>query len=270
MIFNKENLKSLDIKPKRIISLVPSITETLFYLNLGDKIIGITKWCKYPESEVKKITKIGGVIGIDIEKIKKLKPDFIFAVKEENDKDEIKELSKFTNIYIGEVYDLESAYQQIYDIGTITRVYNKSEELVENIKTDFYNISNFNNLKCAYLVWNEPLMLVGGNTFINSIIENCGLKNVFNERSSYPEVTIAEIKKKKPDIIFLCSEPFEFKNKHKINFEQNFPNTKILLVDGEMFTWYGSHLLKTRAYCKKIQKMLYNYSKIDNNHIIDK
>lgn len=256
MIFYKENIKSLDIKPERIISLVPSITETLFYLGLGDKIVGITKWCKYPEPEVKKITKIGGVIGIDIEKIKKLEPDLIFAVKEENDKDEIEEVSKFTNVYIGEVYNLEDAYQQIYDIGKLTGIYNKAEDLVKNIKNDFASISNFNNLKCAYLVWNKPLMLVGGNTFINSIMQSCGLKNVFDTRISYPEVTIAEIKKEDPDIIFLCSEPFEFKEKHKNDFEQNFPGKKILLVDGEIFTWYGSHLLKTKDYCKEIKKML--------------
>ena len=256
MIFYKKDLKSLEIKPERIISLVPSITETLFYLGLGDKVVGVTKWCKYPKDKLKDITKIGGVIGIDIEKIIQLKPDIIFVTKEENDKDEVQELSEFTNVYIGEVSNLEDAYQQIYDIGKITDTIDKSNELVVRIKSDFSTISNFNDKKCAYLVWNKPLMLVGGNTFINDILQSCGLKNVFDNRMSYPEVTIGEIKEKNPDIIFLCSEPFEFKEKHQKKFKENFPDQKILLVDGEIFTWYGSHLLKTKEYCKKIEKML--------------
>ena len=256
MIITKEKLKTLDIKHERIISLVPSITETLFYLGLGENIVGITKWCKHPTNEVKTKAKIGGVIGIDIEKINKLKPDLVFAVKEENDKDEINELAKFTNIYVGEINNLSDAYNQIIDIGILTGVVEKSEKLVEDIKADFSELSIFNNKTCAYLVWNKPLMLVGGNTFINDVLESCGLINVFNDRISYPEITTDEIKEKNPDIIFLCSEPFEFKEKHKINFEKHFPNTKVMLVDGEIFTWYGSHLLKTKEYCQNIKKML--------------
>ena len=256
MIINKENIETVNLKADKIISLVPSITETLFYLGLGDKIVGITKWCKYPETEVKKKTKIGGVIGINIEKIKNLKPDLIFAVKEENDKNEIEKLSEFTNVYVDEIINLKDAFQQIINIGKLTETEKKSKKLVNNIKLDFTEISNFNNLKCAYLVWNNPLMLVGGNTFINSILESCNFKNVFDDKISYPKITINEINKKNPDIIFLCSEPFEFKEKHKIDFKEKFPNKNILLVDGEIFTWYGSHLLKTKEYCEKIKKML--------------
>jgi len=256
MIITKENIKTLNIKPQRIISLVPSITETLFYLGLGNKLVGITKWCKHPANEVSKKTKVGGVIGIDIKKIKQLKPDLIFAVKEENDKDEVNELSKFTNVYLGEILDLDDAYNQILDIGKLTKLNKQTKKLVSDIKSDFTKISDFNNLRCAYLVWNKPLMLVGGNTFINSILQACNLNNIFDDRNSYPEITIEDIKEKKPDIIFLCSEPFEFKEKHKTDFEKHFPNTKVLLVDGEVFTWYGSRLLKTKEYCRKIKKML--------------
>jgi ABC-type Fe3+-hydroxamate transport system substrate-binding protein len=256
MIITKEKLKTLNIRYKRIISLVPSVTETLFYLGLSENIVGITKWCKHPANEVIKKAKIGGVIGIDIEKINKLKPDLVFAVKEENDKDEIDELAKFTNVYVGEINNLSDAYNQIIDIGRLTGVIEKSERLVDDIKADFSVLSIFNNKTCAYLVWNKPLMLVGGNTFINNVLENCGLINVFNDRISYPVVTIDEINEKNPDIIFLCSEPFEFKEKHKMDFEKDFPNKKVLLVDGEIFTWYGSHLLKTKEYCRNLEKML--------------
>jgi len=256
MIITKENLKTLNIKHERIISLVPSISETLFYLGLGEKLVGITKWCKHPASEVVNKIKIGGVIGIDIGKIKELQPDLVFAVKEENDKDEINELAKITNIYVGEINNLSDAYNQIIDIGILTGVVEKSEKLVKDIKADFSELSIFNNKTCAYLVWNKPLMLVGGNTFINNVLENCGLINVFNDRISYPEVTIDEINESNPEIIFLCSEPFEFKEEHKEDFEKHFPNKKVLLVDGEIFTWYGSHLLKTKEYCQNVKEIL--------------
>jgi ABC-type Fe3+-hydroxamate transport system substrate-binding protein len=256
MIIYGKDIKPTDIKPNRIISLVPSITETLFYLGLEDNIVGITKWCKYPEQKVKTKRKIGGVVGINIAKIKKLKPDLIFATKEENDKDEILELSKFTNVFVSKIRNINDAYKQILNIGVLTMKIEESSKLVEKIKNNFLNIANFNNLTYTYLVWNKPLMLIGGNTFISNVLEKCNLKNVFSNRVSYPEISINEIKEKNPDIIFLCSEPFKFVENHKNKFQKDFPESKILLVDGEIFSWYGSHLLKTKDYCNEIKKML--------------
>lgn len=248
--------------PQRIISLVPSQTELLFDLGLNDEIIGITKFCIHPKEAVKTKTKIGGTKKLDIEKIRSLSPTLIIANKEENTKEQIEELEKDFPVWISDIVDLQSALHMITALGKMTGKENQSEELVNRICENFAHLpagrQGLSETKTvAYFIWNKPMMVAGKGTFINDMLSRCGFQNCFeNLNGHYPEITAEQLKAAHPEAIFLSSEPFPFKDKHIEQFSELCPQSKILLVDGELFSWYGSRLLKAPEYFQKLAEKL--------------
>ncbi|MBN8702856.1 MAG: ABC transporter substrate-binding protein [Bacteroidetes bacterium] len=256
------NTVQLAYSPKRIISVVPSQTELLFDLGLDEEIIGITKFCIHPKEKTKSKQKIGGTKKLDIEKIISLNPDLIIANKEENDKAQIELLATKFPVWISDVVTLDDAYQLIIQLGIIVGKEQKARELVDNIKNSFASLlqpksdvqHQLKNKTVAYLIWSNPYMCAGSNTFINYILESCLLlKNIVaHSVSRYPEITAADLKASNPDFIFLSSEPFPFKEKHLHELQQICPTATIKLVDGELFSWYGSRLQRTPNYLENL------------------
>lgn len=235
--------------PKRIISLVPSQTELLYDLGLADEVIGITKFCIHPQKWYKTKTRVGGTKKINFEIIKKLNPDLIIANKEENTQVEIEELQKLYSVYTSDIYNLGDSLKMIDAIGDITNTKSKAHEIITTIKTNFDKLNpvRTKNNKVLYLIWKNPYMSIGENTFINDMLNRCGFNHV-KVGCRYPELTENDIKRLNPDFIFLSSEPFPFKEKHIKDLEIVCPKSNVQLVDGEMFSWYGSRLLKSIKY----------------------
>lgn len=234
---------------KRIISLVPSQTELLHYFNLEEETIAITKFCVHPTEWYKSKTKIGGTKTINIEKVKELNPDLIIANKEENTKEQVEQLANDYPIWLTDVNNLQDALQMIKDIGNLVQKAKEAKELIKQVKINFAQIPGLTHpIRTAYLIWKNPFMAVRCNTFINDMLTCCGFKNVFATTSRYPQVNIEEIKKANCQLLLLSSEPYPFKQKHIEELSEQLPTTKIMLVDGEMFSWYGSRLLKAPAY----------------------
>jgi len=235
----------------KVISLVPSITETLFDLGLtSDEIIGRTKFCIHPEELVKNIEIIGGTKNLNLEKIKALKPDLIIANKEENVKEQVEELMKDFKVLVTNVETLEDNYYLIKHLG---HLFGKKE------KAQYLNLSTYEafdipkpekSLKVAYLIWKDPYMTVGGDTFISRILEELGFENLFKNQKRYPEVQLEDLKE--ADLIFLSSEPFPFKERHMAEIQTICVDQKIMIVDGEAFSWYGSHLAKCGEYYREL------------------
>ena len=245
MFLNKTSIA----QPQRIVSLVPSITELLFDLGLANQIVGITKFCIKPTLLVKKVGKIGGTKNLDLPKIKLLNPDLIIANKEENNKEQIDILATTFPVFLTEVDNYEAAIKMIADIGNITSKNKEALELMTSIKASFTFLKlNNRSFKTVYLIWREPYMTIGGDTFIDDMMNKIGLKNIFRKNARYPEVTLQQIKEEAPELILLSSEPYPFKQKHIDEMRQYLPNTKILLVDGEMFSWYGSRMKYVPSY----------------------
>jgi ABC-type Fe3+-hydroxamate transport system substrate-binding protein len=240
--------------PKRIISIVPSQSELLWDLGLRKELIGITKFCIHPNEMYKSIERVGGTKKLNIEKIRELKPDLIIGNKEENEQSQIEELRNEFPVWMSDIYDLSDAYEMISSLGELTGKKKKSEDLVKSIKDKFSNldVTKFKGKRVAYFIWYDPFMVTGSNTFINYILEKLGIVNVFSFMSRYPEINVSQIKSAAPDLIFLSSEPFPFKEKHVDELQQICPDAEIQLVDGEMFSWYGSRLLQAPAYFKKL------------------
>jgi ABC-type Fe3+-hydroxamate transport system substrate-binding protein len=239
--------------PQRIISLVPSQTELLFDLGLAEQVIGITKFCIHPDKWFRSKTRIGGTKQLNMELIQQLQPDLIIANKEENVKEQVEELQNYFPVWISDINNLEDAYEMIEQVGLMTNKQKRATKIVFQIKDNFAELETRNSkLTACYLIWQNPYMTIGGNTFINSMLEAARFENIFAKEKRYPEATIDELIKLKPEILLLSSEPFPFKQKHADELLAQLPNTKIVVVDGEMFSWYGSRLLKAPAYFKQL------------------
>lgn len=257
MIFIDQLKRSIEINktPKRIVSVVPSQSELLWDLGLQSELVGITKFCIHPSEMFRNIEKVGGTKKLNLEKIKALQPDIIIANKEENDEQQIKELAKEFPVWISDIHNLEEALQMIELLGKLFNRKEKAVEFTQTINQSFQQLNASTYKKVAYFIWNEPMMLAGKNTFIDDLLKRCGFQNVFSfKESRYPQTTGEELKKLSPEIILLSSEPFPFKQKHQNDFQQLLPNAKVLIVDGELFSWYGSRLTKSAEYLKEVQK----------------
>lgn len=239
--------------PKRIISLVPSQSELLWDLGLRDELIGITKFCIHPNEMFKFKDRVGGTKTLDIQKIRSLKPDLIIGNKEENEYAQIKELQNEFPVWMSDIYNLNNAYKMISDIGELVHKKNEATRLVSNIQKSFSVIKKFNKT-VLYLIWKNPYMAAGNSTFIGDVLNQMGLINSLkNSDLRYPELTMDEIKNLNPNLIFLSSEPFPFKESHINELKQLVPNATVKLVDGELFSWYGSRLLKSVEYFNNLE-----------------
>jgi ABC-type Fe3+-hydroxamate transport system substrate-binding protein len=234
--------------PKRIISVVPSQTELLFYLGLDEEITGITKFCIHPEDRFKSTTKIGGTKQLDIDKIKSLSPDLIIANKEENERGQLEELMQYFPVWISDIYNLDDALEMITGVGSLVGRKEAALTLIRSISEKFSRMQIVQTgSRTAYFIWRKPYMLAGKNTFIDDMLQKCGLVNAF-ELERYPEVAVLELQDANPDVILLSSEPYPFREKHIEELRAIVPFAKIKLVDGEMFSWYGSRLLDAPSY----------------------
>lgn len=238
-------------KPLRIVSLVPSQTELLANLGLDMEVVGITKFCLYPESWHQTKDRIGGTKNINIKKVKSLEPNLIIGNKEENSKADIEELEKIAPVWMSDIFDLDDSLRMIMEIGLITNKQITAENLVNKIRSEFNSLSSISlGKKCAYFIWHNPSYVAGKNTFIDAMLNKMGLMNFTNEER-YP--IFSQTNNTDPDIIFLSSEPYPFKTEDVDRLKSLFPNTFVKLVDGELFSWYGSRLVHAPAYFKTLQ-----------------
>jgi len=235
----------------RIVSLVPSQTELLFDLGLDKEVVGITNYCVHPPEWRLSKTRVKGTKNIDIQLIKSINPNLIIANKEENPKEIIEVLAKEYPVWVSDVYDYNSALSMIEQIAFITNKVNKGNQIISGIKSQFERIKKQVSKTAVYLIWNNPLMTIGGDTYISGILEKIGYINLFKKQSRYPETSLEAIKGKNPDYILLSSEPYPFQDKHLEFFKKEFPNSIIKIVDGEMYSWYGSRMLKAAKYFQK-------------------
>jgi ABC-type Fe3+-hydroxamate transport system substrate-binding protein len=246
----------LSSTPKRIISIVPSQTELLFDLGLDEEITGITKFCIHPADKIKQKVKIGGTKQLNISLIKELNPDLIIGNKEENEQTQIEELMELFPVWMSDISDLDGALDMIGKVGALVGKSEKAGQLNNQIKQQFsYITSQQINLRVAYLIWRKPYMLAGTGTFIDAMLQNCGLANAFTAER-YPEVSNEQLLAAKPDVVLLSSEPYPFGEKHIREFESLLPHAKVKLVDGEIFSWYGSRLLHAPKYFKELVNSL--------------
>lgn len=244
---------SLNKVPERIISIVPSQTELLADLGLDKEVIGITKFCVHPAAWHRSKTRVGGTKNLNTGLIHELSPDLIIANKEENTREQIEELAMQFPVWISDVNDLPTACNMIEQVGIITGKESSAITLINRIRQGFGSITNNAVGSTVYLIWKDPYMTVGGDTFIHAMLESAGFKNAFADKKRYPAITLEEIELLTPSLVFLSSEPYPFREKHIAELQSRLPKTRIELVDGEIFSWYGSRMQYIPAYLTELK-----------------
>jgi ABC-type Fe3+-hydroxamate transport system substrate-binding protein len=241
--------------PKRILSLVPSQTELLFDLGLDEEVVGLTKFCIHPADNVKNKTVVGGTKTLHIDRIHALRPDLIIANKEENERSQIEELQRRYTVHVTDMVTFTDALTMIREVGNLVGKSPEAEQMAQQIEASLSLPSSYPSSRpsVAYFIWQKPYMVAANSTFIHSMLELAGFRNAFAEWARYPEITVEDLQSARPDLIFLSSEPYPFTDKHVAEFQKIYPSARALVVDGELFSWYGSRLLRSSDYFRNLR-----------------
>ncbi len=250
--------------PQRIISLVPSQTELLYELGLENEVVGITKFCVHPLHWFREKTHIGGTKTLNFQKIAALRPDLIIGNKEENEFGQIAALAEQFPVWLSDVRTLEAAWDMMRRIGALTGKATQAADLVQAIQAEFLRHglpatdSVHPGIRAAYFIWRKPWMVAGDDTFIDAVMQTAGFENVFAGLGRYPEISMEQLAAAQPEHILLSSEPYPFAEKHVGAFLEICPQAKVRIVDGELFSWYGSRLRYAPAYLSDLRKVIFD------------
>jgi ABC-type Fe3+-hydroxamate transport system substrate-binding protein len=243
--------------PKRIVCLVPSQTELLCDLGLKPFIVGVTKFCVHPSDIKSKAQVLGGTKQINFDTLKALQPDIILCNKEENTKAIVDVCETICPVHVSDVFDLNDSYKLIEQYGTLFKVEQIAAAIITKIQYEFEAfqsyIKNKPYLNTLYFIWKSPWMIAGQNTFINYLLALNKFEN-YTKVTRYPEIELKQ--DENIALVLLSSEPYPFKSNHIREVEVFYPKANILLVDGEMFSWYGSRLTKAFNYFKALHARL--------------
>lgn len=251
---------TLTAPPKRIISLVPSQTELLFHLGLGEAVVGITKFCIHPDEWFRNKTRVGGTKHVDLDRIRALQPDLIIGNKEENTREDIEALRKDFPVWVSDVNTIADALDMITAIGEITGRPLEAASVAGTISDLYAELlftqSGLKPLRIAYLIWENPYMAAAKNTFIDAMLHALGWVNVFSNMERYPETDLQELADLAPDAVLLSSEPYPFTDKQRTDIARLLPGTKVVLVDGEYFSWYGARMREAFGYFRALDRSI--------------
>jgi iron complex transport system substrate-binding protein len=247
--------------PKRIVSLVPSQTELLCDLGLEENLVGITKFCVHPYHLKSARTIIGGTKKVSFEKIRNLQPDIIIANKEENTLEIVEELRQICPVWVTNIITIEDNLQMILDFGRLFNRRTEAQKWNDKIAFAYKDFEDFIKdkpiKKAAYFIWKNPWMVAGSDNFINEMLRLNRFSNIYDDKGRYPQIELKKIRLEgDPDLVFLSSEPFPFKEEDAFEIGRFTHHAKTVFVDGEMFSWYGSRMVKAFAYFKKLHERL--------------
>jgi len=239
--------------PRRIVSLVPSTTEILCALGLGEALVGVTVYCVEPPDVVRGKTRIGGEKNPDLEKIRALEPDLVIANIEENVRDDIDRLRAWSiPVWVTYPRTVAEGMQLIGELGELTGSPARAAELLRDIEPLHERVrmatARRPPVAVFYPIWRGPYMTINSDTYIHDMLRVCGARNIFADRPErYPTVTLDEVAARRPDVILLPDEPFRFRRAHLADFATyaNVPavrDGRIHLVDGKPFSWHGPRI----------------------------
>ena len=239
--------------PRRIVSLVPSTTETLCALGLAEALGGITAYSREPAALLAGKPRIGGEKDPDLERIRALAPDLVIANVEENRAEDVARLRAWgIPVWVAYPRTVAEAIGMIRDLGRLTGTEAWAEALAaecEALRAEAEaRTAARRPVPCFYAIWREPWMTVGRDTYIHDMLRLVGGANVFADRAErYPTVTLDEVAARRPEVILLPDEPFRFRARHRQDFAAyaEVPAVRagrILLVDGKPFSWHGPRI----------------------------
>lgn len=256
-----ERSVNLPAIPQRIVSLVPSQTELLHALGLEETVVGITKFCVHPEHWFREKTRVGGTKNVKAAVVASLQPDLIIANKEENVAEQVHALENIAPVWVSDVETIDDALHMIASIGEIVNRSAAALEMIQQLRDAFTlletAIAKERLIRTAYLIWKEPYMAAGGDTFIHDVMRLGGFENVWADTPRYPSVTTNDLQERQTQLVLLSSEPYPFREQHVAELQATLPHATIQLVDGEMFSWYGSRMQHIPPYLTALRERLH-------------
>jgi len=243
----------LERPPRRIVSLVPSLTETLCALGLADALVGITVYCVEPREVVAGKTRIGGEKNPDLEKIRRLEPDLVIANIEENLREHVEALRAWSiPVWVTYPRTVADGIGLITELGAVTGTEARAGEIVDEIQPLYDRVRSAASRRppvpVFYPIWRAPYMTINRDTYIHDMLSVCGGRNVFADRPErYPTVSLDEMAAARPAVILLPDEPFRFRRAHVADFAGYVEvpavrDGRIHLVDGKPFSWHGPRI----------------------------
>ncbi|MDX1421135.1 MAG: helical backbone metal receptor [Rubricoccaceae bacterium] len=246
---------TLDAPPRRIVSLVPSQTELLAALGLDAEVVGLTRFCVHPEGWKARKAIVGGTKNVSLDRVAALQPDLVIANREENEREPVEAIAAIAPVYVTDVATVDDALGMIRAVGRLVGRAERAAALADEIGAGFDALAAAEPLRAAYFIWRDPWMTVGSDTFISDVMQRAGLLNAFGDRTRYPEVTIEAVADRQPDVLLLSSEPYPFKAEHATALEES-TSVPTVLVDGEVFSWYGSRMRLAPPYLQALHTRL--------------
>ncbi len=251
---------------ERIVSLVPSESETLHYLGAEDKVVGITEFCVHPWSMYKKTTHVDGPKNPNIERIRWLEPDLILCNKEENEKDAVEELREIAPVHVSFVVKVDEAARLIADLGALTGCGDKAQEMVAQIAQGRETVmgakADYTFRRVLHLVWKDPYMTVSRDTYIYDLLTQAGLEPVVPRiKRRYPMIDGDFIRECDPEAVFFPDEPYKFKFSDIDEFREEFAdlacvrNDGLFKVNGATVTWFGYRTTLAFDYIAKVMRL---------------
>jgi ABC-type Fe3+-hydroxamate transport system substrate-binding protein len=255
----------LQAPAQSIVSLVPSITETLFAFGAGSQVVGITDYCVHPRQGVATKTRVGGTKNVVVERILELKPDLVIANVEENRKHQIEKLREARiSVFVTFPKTVGQCLKMMADMAALT---GKAEaarpvmDLIEHARAEARLRASESPPAVFCPIWKDPFMSINRDTFVHSIIQEAGGRNIFEDSPDrYPRLTLDEVARKRPEIIILPTEPYHFREADKNDFRslgKDVPavrDDRIQIVEGELLSWYGPRV----ARALKLLSVLFN------------
>jgi ABC-type Fe3+-hydroxamate transport system substrate-binding protein len=247
---------TVPVEPKRIVSLCPSQTETLFALGLEGRLVGRTRYCIHPAEKVATLSVVGGTKKVDPSLIQSLRPDLIIAEKEENTREDVECLAEIAPVYVTKNESWEEALDTIHRLGIVTGTLDRAGRLIEEIEATWATVPwALRLMRVLYLVWRKPYMAAGSLTFIDAVMRRLGWENVAATLSGrYP--IIEDPSQLRPEIVLLCSEPYPYKAQHVPEVQALWPEARVEVVRGDYFAWYGARLIEAARYMRELQRGL--------------
>jgi ABC-type Fe3+-hydroxamate transport system substrate-binding protein len=221
--------------PTRVVSLVPSLTETLFDLGAGDSVAGITDFCIFPEGLER--PRVGGTKNPHIDEIRALAPDLVYMNLEENLERHAKQIAAFAPVFVTEPKSVDDVSDLITTLGAIHQCAEKARALRDALDHERGAVAEFT---FAVPIWKKPWMWCGGDTYVSNLVESTGGRNVLHDRERYPSLTLDEVLARKPDIVFLPDEPYLFTSEDAAGIAG--PRV-VGPFPGHLFTWHGTRTI---------------------------
>ncbi len=244
---------TLPQSPRRIVSLIPSITETLCHLGLADALVGVTAYCVEPRAVVRGKTRIGGEKNPDLAAIRALQPDLVVANVEENVREHVETLRAWgIPVWVTYPRTVAQSLVMIRELGELTHTRPRAKAMLADLEPLFERVQRTTARRrpvpVFYPIWRVPWMTISADTYIHDLLAVCGAANIFGDRPTrYPTVTLEEMASRRPEVIVLPDEPFRFRRSHVEDFAPyaDVPAVRagrIHLVDGKPFSWHGPHV----------------------------